>query len=323
MKLLGEAVASDQLVVAIDPGKVESRVWVSTGERGLVSEPESLPTSRVGLARLAELVDQGGGAPLIALEQTGALHRAWQVALEQRWPNSLRVFAPSETQAARAQLSSRRMKTDDRDCAALTWLVRQGAGRRALPSPVDSLQAAVRHRRQLVDARRVLRQRLHDQLNALCPGLSAPAGHGRELPLHSPTGLAVLACAAAFEGRPASARSLKARASGRLTDRVAGFWVSGGRRCYHLQQTPTHVLFASGETWSAYAPCRSTSPSSRARSRTCLIRAPAGCCSRYQGSRRSAPPPSPRSRCRSSAFAPPSISTPPPASRQPPTSPRR
>ena len=72
----------------------------------------------------------------------------------------------------------------------------------------------VRHRRQLVDARRVLQQRLHDQLNVLCPGLSAPAGHGRALKLESPTGQAVLACAAAFAGRAPSKRSLLARAPG-------------------------------------------------------------------------------------------------------------
>ena len=39
----------------------------------------------------------------------------------------MRVFAPSETKAARTQLGSGRFKTDDRDCAALTYLARQGA----------------------------------------------------------------------------------------------------------------------------------------------------------------------------------------------------
>jgi hypothetical protein len=79
--LLGQAVAPDRLVVAIDPGKVESRVWLSTGERGLIGEPQSLPTSRAGLAALDRLVAASeAGAPLIALEQTGALHRAWQAA---------------------------------------------------------------------------------------------------------------------------------------------------------------------------------------------------------------------------------------------------
>ena len=129
---------------------------------------------------------------MIGIEATGALHRAWAAEVERRWPGSLRLFAPSETQAARGQLGSRRFKTDDRDCAALVWLVRQGAGRPAEPDAVEALLGAVRHRRQLVDARKVLQQRLHDQLNALCPGLSAPAGHGRALKLESPTGQAVL-----------------------------------------------------------------------------------------------------------------------------------
>lgn len=72
------------------------------------------------------------------------------------------------------------------------------------PQALEALLGTVHHRSQLVDARRVLQQRLHDQLNALCPGLSAPAGHGRALKLESPTGQAVLACAAAFAGRAPS-----------------------------------------------------------------------------------------------------------------------
>ena len=60
--------------------------------------------------------------------------------------------------------------------------------------------AAVAHRRQLVLALKPLRQRLHDQLNALAPGLSAPAGHGRALALDTPTGRAVLACAVDVRG---------------------------------------------------------------------------------------------------------------------------
>ena len=79
---------------------------------------------------------------------------------------------------------------------------------------MDALRAAVRVRRGLVVDRRVAQQRLHDQLNALCPGLSAPAGHGRSLPVASPTGLAVLACAAAFSGRPPGVRSLITRVRG-------------------------------------------------------------------------------------------------------------
>ena len=141
MSGLLERVPVDRVIVAIDPGKVLNRVWITSGE-GLLGEPVSLPTSRVGVDRLEALV-AGGGAPVFALEATGSLHRAWAVELERRWPGSLRLFAPSQTQAARTQLGTRRFKTDDRDCAALVWLARQGAGRPASSSPVEALRSAV------------------------------------------------------------------------------------------------------------------------------------------------------------------------------------
>jgi len=216
------------LIVAIDPGKVMHRVWV-TDRGGVVGEPVSLPNSRAGLDRLEALV--GPATATFAIEATGALHRAWAAELERRRPGALRTFAPSETVAARAQLASRRFKTDDRDCAALVWLARQGAGRPASGRGVEALLAAVSHRRQLVLAVKPLRQRLHDQLNALAPGLSAPAGHGRPLLLETPTGRAVLACAAAFAGRPPTPRSLKARAEGRLADATAAFWAQRWKDC--------------------------------------------------------------------------------------------
>jgi transposase len=224
-----ERVPFDQVIVAIDPGKAVHRVWV-TGADGLIGEPESVPTSRAGMERLSLLVD-GREAPVFAIEATGSLHRAWASELERRWPGSLRVFAPSETQAARAQLGTRRFKTDDRDCAALVWLARQGAGRPVASSEVQAMLAAVAHRRQLVLALKPLRQRLHDQLNALAPGLSAPSGHGRALLLDTPTGRAVLACAAAFAGRTPSPRSLQARAGGRLSDSTARFWAERWKQC--------------------------------------------------------------------------------------------
>ena len=218
-------------MVAIDPGKITNRVWLATGERGLIGEPVSLSVERAGVDELERLIAQAAAAPpVIGIEATGSLHRAWAVELERRFPGSLRLFAPSETQAARTQLGSRRFKTDDRDCAALVWLLRQGLGRRAAEPAVDALLAAVRHRRGLVAARKCLQQRLHDQLNGLCPGLSAPVGHGRTLKLEDTSGQAVLACAAAFAGRPPSIQSLKKRAPGRLTDRNARFWAERWRR---------------------------------------------------------------------------------------------
>jgi len=232
MSVLQVALDSVTVIVAVDPGKVFNRVWISDGS-GLLVEPMSLPVSRDGIGQLERLLEERGlTSPVIAVEATGSLHRAWCSALERRHPGSVRVFAPSETKSARTQLGSGRFKTDDRDCAALTYMARQGGGRRfEQHSAVEELRAAVRHRRGLVADRKVVAQRLHDQLNALCPGLSAPAGHGRSLALDTPTGLAVLACAAAFAGRPPRLRSVICRAPGRLTTRTAQYWVTRWRGC--------------------------------------------------------------------------------------------
>jgi transposase len=231
MGLLEVALDPATVVVAVDPGKVMNRVWVSNGT-GLLEEPVSLPVARAGIAALERMLAAHAGEQVIAIEATGSLHRAWAAELERLHPGAIRLFAPSETKSARTQLGSGRFKTDDRDCAALTYLARQGAGRRvAEEAAVDALRAAVRHRHRLVEDRKKAQQRLHDELNALCPGLSAPAGHGRALPIETPTGQAVLSCAVAFAGRPPARRSLIARAPGRLTKPTADYWVQRWRGC--------------------------------------------------------------------------------------------
>lgn len=231
MGVLEVALDPATVVVAVDPGKVMNRVWVSNGA-GLLEEPVSLPVARSGIAALEAMLAGHAGERVIAIEATGSLHRAWATELERLHPGALRLFAPSETKAARTQLGSGRFKTDDRDCAALTYLARQGGGRRQCEvTVVEELRAAVRHRRGLVADRKTAQQRLHDQLNSLCPGLSAPAGHGRSLPVESPTGQAVLACAVAFAGRAPSTRSLIARAPGRLTQATASYWAGRWRDC--------------------------------------------------------------------------------------------
>jgi transposase len=199
----------------------------------MLADPMSLPVSREGISKLELALNKHGpDVPVIAIEATGSLHRPWVAELERRHPGSVRLFAPSETKSARTQLGSGRFKTDDRDCAALTYMARQGGGRRhGQQASVEALRAAVRHRRGLVADRKVAQQRLHDQLNVLCPGLSAPSGHGRSLALDTPTGLAVLACAAAFAGRAPRLRSLICRAPGRLTTGTAQYWLHRWRGC--------------------------------------------------------------------------------------------
>lgn len=115
----------------------------------------------------------GGQDPFIAKEATGGLHRAWTHELNRCFLQSVPLFGPSETAAARAQLGSRRSKTDDRDCAALTDLARQGHGRSVPADEHEALLSAVRFRRSLLIERKAAQQRLHDQVNGLCPGGTA------------------------------------------------------------------------------------------------------------------------------------------------------
>jgi transposase len=232
MDLVSAELPARTLVVAIDPGKATHRVLLADGERGQIGEPVSLPTLRGGVERLCALIAEvDAPQTVIAIEATGSLHLPWVAELERRLPGSTRLFAPSETQAARTQLGSRRLKDDDRDCAALVSLARQGRGRPAQGGTLEALLDAVRHRRRLIAQRRVSRQHLHHQLNNLCPGLSAPAGHGRVLGLETPTGQAVLACAVEFGGRAPAPRSLIARAPRGLSRATAEFWSERWRGC--------------------------------------------------------------------------------------------
>ena len=70
--LLLREISGDRLIVAIDPGKVSNRVWLTTGERGLIGEPVSLPVLRDGVDALARLIVSAGvgGAPVIGIEAT-------------------------------------------------------------------------------------------------------------------------------------------------------------------------------------------------------------------------------------------------------------
>ncbi len=169
---------------------------------------------------------------VFAIEATGSLHRPWVSELERRYPGTVRLFAPSQTKAARTQLGSNRFKTDDRDCAALTYLARQGAGHAvgrggrgghaARSGPAPSRTGGRPQGDPTAAARPAQRAG---------PRLSAPAGHGRSLALEQPSGQAVLACAAAFAGRAPTVGSLQTRASGRFSASDAGYWADRWRGC--------------------------------------------------------------------------------------------
>ena len=75
MSMLEVALDPATVIVAVDPGKVLNRVWVSNGA-GLLAEPVSLPVSREGVHVLERLLAERDAAePVIAVEATGDLHR--------------------------------------------------------------------------------------------------------------------------------------------------------------------------------------------------------------------------------------------------------
>ena len=73
MSILEVAVDPATVIVAVDPGKVLNRVWVSNGA-GLLEDPVSLPVSRQGIGQLEQLLSAHAAAwPVIAIEATGSL----------------------------------------------------------------------------------------------------------------------------------------------------------------------------------------------------------------------------------------------------------
>ena len=67
------------VVVAIDCGKATNRAMLATAQRGVIAEPVSLTTLREGIDDLCLMIERAGSAepPVIAIEATGSLHRAW------------------------------------------------------------------------------------------------------------------------------------------------------------------------------------------------------------------------------------------------------
>ena len=266
----------DRLIVAIDPGKVaQSGVGDRRGRVG----------RRAGVvADVADGLDRLGGV--------GRRRRCAGVRARGDGRRCIGRGRPSSSGAGRDRCGcSRRRRRRPRGrssgrggsrptiVTARRWsgsLARAPGGRRAT-SGSRRCCAAVSHRRQLVLALKPLRQRLHDQLNALAPGLSAPGGHGRALALETPTGPR----GAGLRGRvrraaPPSARSLQARADGRLSDATAAFWAERWKRLPGAARGRRAARRAAGaRPRRASTRCARTSPSSTASSSSCSPTAPA------------------------------------------------
>jgi hypothetical protein len=170
---------------------------VGTGERNGDSkkELEDIGTTMSSTATMLARAGSAGSKPRQQGDGSASVMRGSEFNIVLSDAHRRLPFQPRQSFASRSKYSAD-------SCVERRWRWPSSAGQPANDSTVDALRAAVSHRRQLVLALKPLRQRLHDQLNALAPGLSAPKGHGRALALETSTGRAVLACAVEFAGRP-------------------------------------------------------------------------------------------------------------------------
>jgi hypothetical protein len=150
MDLVSAELPARTLVVATGPGKATNRALLADGERGLIGGPVSLPTLREGIERLCELIEsQAAPETVIAIEATGSLHLPWVAELERRLPGSTRLFAPSETQAARTRTGCRPpiiKRRTSRSASRRSVLTRSWAGRSIFPGAATT-QGTQRSRR--------------------------------------------------------------------------------------------------------------------------------------------------------------------------------
>ena len=250
---------------------MSNRVWVSDGSGSAGRTGLVAGGTRRGSAAWSGCLSPMPVSRLSRSRRPGAcIGRGYRAGASPSW--WLRVFAPSETKAARMQLGSGRFKTDDRDCAALTYLARQGAGR-AMSEEVGGRGAAgcgtssprsgrATAERPAAAARPAQR---------LVPG-SVGAGRsrsGRIVPIETPTGLGGAGLCSRLRRPTAPTQVADRRAPGQLTKATAGFWVSGGATACRRHPTRTHAPTAGPRPGPLSIACRPTSPPSRRRSSAC------------------------------------------------------
>ena len=261
------------------------------------------------------------GAPVIGIEATGSLHRAWASELERRWPGSLRLFAPSETTAARGQLGFRRLRPTTATARRWSgWFARAPAGRL---SPTRSRRCAAR---SVIVASSWLRAARFSSACTTSSTCCAPGSQRRP-------GTAAHSSSRRRPARPCwrarrrSPDALRRRdrcgrappAVSRHRRRRSGS--GAGSNCWRRHRTPNCAPSASAAICGAGSFSKPTLLATNATWPTCS-RAPTGRSSpACRASPTSAPQRSAPSRCRSSAGPRPSTCTPRPAWRPRPISP--
>lgn len=168
------------LLVGIDVAKPTWFVLGCTLTGQVVLEGRRLTADRAGFVelvdRLVETRDElGAQLVVVGVEAAGHLHRTLVAHLrDQPWAE-VQVLNPASVAEERKKQLNRRRKTDALDAAACCQLLRNGGGSIAPVNdmPVLALRTLWSGRKDLVEMRASVRQRMHALVDGLWPGLTA------------------------------------------------------------------------------------------------------------------------------------------------------
>jgi hypothetical protein len=149
-------------------------------------------------------------------------------------------------------------QADDRDCTALIWLARQGAGRPVAHGTLDALRGAVRHRRGLVADRRG-------------PDQQAVGRRRRPTPDYPARGAAVRAAAFAAHRLP-SPGSPPPEHLYAATELAPAAWQSAS--LHHAGASPARACQSTAtRSWASPGGCPNTRSASASETRSCAAAA--------------------------------------------------
>lgn len=179
------------LLVPIDVGKRSAMALVANQLGELVVDPFEFPLDRPGVDELLERVtaaEEAADAVMVrfGVEAAGHYHRTVSETLQAESVEVVELH-PGTVHKARAEMGQRRLKSDQRDLAAMVEVMARGGGRRSRwqqgPMAIQAVWSG--HRRRKVKARVVIGMQLVSQLDLVFPGfgdcfkdvLGAKGGH--------------------------------------------------------------------------------------------------------------------------------------------------
>lgn len=177
LRLMERAGPSRTVLVGIDVGKFDALALVADGRGELLAEPVTFGLDEPGVAALEAAVSRARSmrsATLVrfGVEACGHYHRLLVHRLRAVGWDTVDL-SPAQVHAARAQMGYRRLKSDQRDAAAMIELLIRGAGRTGANTDeaMAQLQAWVGHRHRKQAARVALGNQLLASIDLAFPTL--------------------------------------------------------------------------------------------------------------------------------------------------------